>query len=104
VSSAGSRDLDLKAIVSLTFDSKVNAAILRRVRGQESFAVLTSSAVRFVIDDPTAQEREFDQFRSLVDCCPIFELLRPRDLAALDQSVDYVRALLMDESAFEGSI
>ncbi len=66
---------------------------MRRLHGHDAFTVLADSAFRFVIDEPSAQEREFEQFRSLVRHCAVFELRRPRDLGGLARSVACVEAL-----------
>jgi hypothetical protein len=93
--STASRKLTLNAIVNLVFDSETFGATAKRLRGQDAFVALSSSAIRFVIDDAAAQAQEFEQFRSIVYRCPIFELRRSRNLELLGQSADRIRDLLL---------
>jgi len=85
--------LSLRAVVSLVFgdDPKPH---LRRLRGQQAFSMLSSSLIRFIVDDPVAQQREFDQLRALARTCGVFELSRPWDLTKLGGSVRLIRDLL----------
>ncbi len=99
---ATSPTLTLDAIVGLVFDSTVRQPTLRRLRGQEAFSLLSGSTIRFVIDDPEAQLREFDQLRRLVRQCSVFELRRPPELAQLGSSVALLRQLLQFPRAEAG--
>jgi hypothetical protein len=85
--------LFLAGIVHLVFDPHSELPVLRRVRGQDAFALLSSSVIRFIIDRPEAQLNEFEQLRSLIQRCPVFQLQRSRDLNQLRRSVDAVRQL-----------
>jgi len=91
----GCRDrFELGAVIGLVFDSVATSPQLRRLRGQEAFSTLVGSSIRFVVDDPAAQMREFDQLRLLVTRCPVYELRRSRDLSRLKQAVRCVKELL----------
>lgn len=84
----------LGAVMSITFDPEGASPTLRRLHGQEAFSTLFNSAFHFVVDDPTALVREFEQIRAIADQCSIYELRRPRDLRRLGETVDLVRSLL----------
>lgn len=84
----------LAAIVRLRFDDALEGPVLRRLRGQEALAQLVPCVIRFVIDDPGVQMREFEQLRRLVDRVPVHELARPRDLAQLDAAGEALASLL----------
>jgi len=89
----------LAAVVDLVFDPEIGSPVLRRLRGQDAFRAVSNCAIRFVIDDATAQTREFDQLRFIVERCPIFELRRPRDLGKLHGCTQLLRGLLAVQSA-----
>ena len=52
--------------------------------------MLSSAIIRFVVDDPAMQEREFEQMRVLVSKCPIFELRRPAYFSELGPTLDVI--------------
>jgi hypothetical protein len=85
---------ELGAVIGLVFDSEATSPQLRRLHGQEAFSTLFSAAIRIVVDDPTAQIREFDQLRLLVTKCPVYELRRPKDLSRLKHTVLCMKELL----------
>jgi hypothetical protein len=87
--------LQLGAVIGLVFDSEATSPQLRRLRGQDAFSTLSSAAIRFVVDDPTAQMREFDQLRLLATMCPVYELRRPMDLSRLPHTVRCIKELLV---------
>jgi hypothetical protein len=95
--------LELAAVVGLVFDSDVRPPELRRLRGQNAFSTLFNSAIRFVVDDPGAQLREFDQLRVLVERCPVYELRRLRDLRQLKDAARRVRDLLAGTHPSDGT-
>jgi hypothetical protein len=99
---ATSKRVVLAAVVGLVFDSDAAAPRLRRLRGQEAFSTLFNSAFRFVIDDPSAQLREFDQLRVVVEKCLVYELRRPRDLGRLKYTVRLIRELLAGTHVTDG--
>jgi hypothetical protein len=84
----------LGAIVGLSFDPNVDQPELRRLRGQEALALLSGSLIRWIIDDPAVQAREFEQLRVLVQQCPIFELKRAFDMMRLRRSAELIEQLL----------
>jgi hypothetical protein len=93
--------LSLCALLGLVFDPGASAPSLRRLRGQDALAVISSSVIRFVIDDPAAHLREFEQLGKVVEQCPVFELRRPKELRLLDASIDLVRALVLGSGSLE---
>jgi hypothetical protein len=92
--SCSSKALKLAAVVGLVFDADAAYPELTRLRGQEAFATLFQSTIRFVIDDPLAQLREMDQLNILVQACPVYELRRARDLNQLGHAAIHIRQLL----------
>ena len=84
----------LVALVKLRFDDALPAPSVRRVHGHEALASLVPSLLRFVIDEPDVQLREFEQLSALVRAVPVFELVRPRNLAALSATSDAIAALV----------
>jgi hypothetical protein len=88
----------LDAVIGLVFDENVSSVELRRVRGQDAFGVLSGCNIRFVIDEPAAQVREFDQLKLVMENCRVFELRRPRDIGQLRRSAEIVREVLMNPS------
>jgi len=87
----------LAAFVALVFTDGVDRPELRSLRGQNAFAALSTSMVRFIIDEPSMQKREFDQMQQLVDHCPMFELRRPKSLEHADACLELLKPLLADE-------
>jgi hypothetical protein len=51
---------------------------------------LSGASLRFLIDDSTAQETEFNQLRIVMRRCPIYELRRRQDMSQLSRTVDIV--------------
>ena len=90
---------ELAALVGLVFDPNAEAPALTPLRGQDAFAMVSRSIIRFAIDDPAAQLREFEQLRILVRRCSVFELRRPLELAQLESSAGLVSHLLPHSSA-----
>ncbi len=91
----------LIAIVKLVFDDTLSEPRIRRMHGHEALASLLPSVVRFVIDEPGAQLHEFEQLGELTRAVPIFELARPKNLAALGRTSDALIEIM--KSATNGS-
>lgn len=89
----------LVGIVALEYGNEASEALsMHRVPGGlESMALLVPQTVRFILDEPQVQRREFEQLGDLVAKIPVFCLQRPRDLARLDASTATVLTLLGDE-------
>ena len=87
--------LPLRALVKLAWSYRAEPA-LRRLRGREAFEPISLAAVRFVLDEPDVQLRDFDQVASLASRVAVFELSRPRALEQLESSVDVLASLLTD--------
>jgi hypothetical protein len=83
----------LKAVVGLVFDADIAAPRLTRLRGQEAFATILKSVVRFVVDEPEVQVREFEQVAAIARQCPVFELRRSPSFDQLLATVELVRPL-----------
>ena len=96
--------LSLRAIVGLVFDARAHQPTMRSLRGHEAFQLLSSSVIRFVIDDPAAQAREFEQLRRVAQCCKIWELRRPRSLRDLETSIELVGRLYHSRGIEEGDL
>jgi hypothetical protein len=99
---APSRGLRLAGVLGLLFDPKALVPTIRRIHGQDAFSLLSTSLIRFVIDDPKAQLREFEQLSCLVQHCPVFELRRCRNLGQLRRSVDVVHELVTSAAVMTG--
>jgi hypothetical protein len=93
----------LNSVVLLTFSSDESPPVLSSLHGQECFAALSNSTLRFAIDEPAAQVREFGQFSVIATKCSVFELRRPRDLAKLPMSISLVRKRLFEVASREGA-
>jgi hypothetical protein len=86
--------LSMRAVVGLVFDSDVPEAELQPLHGERAFTLLAGSLIRFVIDEPSAQIREFEQLKILARLCPVLELRRPRDIGQLNRGLDVIQQLL----------
>jgi len=96
--------LSLRAIVGLVFDARAHQPTIRSLRGHEAFQLLSSSVIRFVIDDPAAQAREFEQLCRVAHSCKILELRRSRSLRDLDRSIELVGRLYYSRGIEEGDL
>lgn len=96
--------LPLHAVVGLVFDSKARQSTIRPLRGHDALELLSSSVIRFLIDDPTAVAREFDQLRCLVQKCQVWELRRPRALREFEVSVELARRLYYSEDVAQREV
>jgi energy-coupling factor transporter ATP-binding protein EcfA2 len=86
-------DLSLVAIIGIVSDDSPRAPYLRRLRGQEAFALLCNAAIRLIVDQPSAQLAEFEQLQIIARQCLLLELRRPRDIGQLKQCVEIVKRL-----------
>ena len=83
----------LRALCRLVFDDSASEVTLRRVRGLPSLELMIGSIIRFVVDEPAAQERELEQLSVLARVVPIYELRRPRSMRLLAASCSALRGL-----------
>jgi hypothetical protein len=87
----------LCALVHLAFDEEASTCKLSRIVGGQAFTLLIYSLFRFVIDEPEVWARDLERLAELAVASPVFELRRPRDIAALRESrsavVEMVRTL-----------
>lgn len=84
----------LVALFHLAFDDRLPGPRVRRLHGQEALSRLLRAAVRFIIDEPAAQLQEFEQLQAVIRAVPVFELARPRGLAALAACGDSIVRIL----------
>ena len=89
----------LAAVCHLVFDDTVPDVSLRRLRGHHALEPLISVTIRFVLDEPSMQEREFEQLNALADRVPVYELRRPHSMHLLDPSCRTLLALLGSNAA-----
>jgi hypothetical protein len=87
----------LLAVVGLAFDSGQSVPTLNRLHGQKAFSTISNSTFRFVIDDPAVHLREFEQLRSIVENCPIYELSRARNFDQLAATVELIAEFWLAE-------
>ena len=92
----------LGACVSLVFDDAAPAPALRRLGGAEAFTALSLAIVRFALDDETILGRELHQLARVAAEAPLFELRRPRDLAAMGASAGQALQLLRSLRSLPG--
>jgi hypothetical protein len=88
------KHVPIAAVLILAFGSEEDGIRVEPLRGHAAFSSLAKSLVRFVIDRPEFQLREFDQLEQLYGAVPIFELRRPRDMSLLTATADAVRKLV----------
>ncbi len=84
----------LVAACNLVFDEAARGPELVRLRGQEMLASLAAAAIRFVIDEPERQLREFEQLETFSRCVAVYELRRPRNLKMLHDVGDVLASLV----------
>jgi hypothetical protein len=73
----------LTAVVHLEFDDSLNDLELTRLKGQETFLVLSQAHVCFPWDEAEAREH-LEQRARLASAVPVFRMRRPRSLHLLD--------------------
>jgi hypothetical protein len=84
----------LRLIVQLAFDDALDHPEVRRVEGHEAFELISRSAVRFVLDEPSTTLRDFEQVASLAASVPIFVLSRPAGIENLNRDIATILELL----------
>lgn len=94
--SVATAPVPIAALVVLRFGD-VATPELARMRGHDSLEALVASVVRLVVDEPAVQLREIADLERLVQAAPIFELVRPRDLRALEASAAMIDRALSTE-------
>jgi hypothetical protein len=73
----------LRAICALVFDDGATEPQVRRLRGVEALRTMTTSAIRFAIDDSDRHRVELDRLVQLAGAIPVFELRRGLQLNQL---------------------
>jgi hypothetical protein len=91
---ASAEPVELALIVRLTFDGGLKRPQARRLTGGSVFEVLSTSAVRFVVDEREAALHDFQQMSELAAHVPIFDLSRPRAIEFLEPSAHLIGDLL----------
>jgi hypothetical protein len=89
-----SKPARLGAFVSLVFDDRATAPVLRRIQGVEALSTLSRSTFNFAFEAAQAQRDALDHAARLAREAVVFELARPRDLARLEESSAVVAKLL----------
>jgi hypothetical protein len=83
----------LAAIVKLAFDPLASHPNLRPLHGFEAFRALNGALFRFVIDEPGATLRDFEQLSRVAESVRVYELIRRRTLEDLEESCEVIRAV-----------
>jgi hypothetical protein len=99
---ASTAPVELALIVRLTFDGELKRPQARRLTGGAVFEVLSTSAVRFVVDERETALHDFQQMAELAAHVPIFDLSRPRAIEFLEPSVQLIGDLLDRRRTYEG--
>jgi hypothetical protein len=89
----------LCAMIHLAFDQLTSRCTLARTAGGQAFTLLSCSLFRFVIDEPEQWARDLGRLAQLTAASPVFELRRPRDIAALRESRSLVVEMIRAASA-----
>jgi hypothetical protein len=76
-SNVGREPCPLALVVFLRFNSAVEAAELRPLRGREAARLLLEAVIRFDLEDGAARGRELEQLTTVYNCAAFFELMRP---------------------------
>jgi hypothetical protein len=90
---AASTPATVKAIVRLSF-AEVDRPVLKPVRGALAVAIVLDSIVRFVVDEPEVNRRDMQSIANVVDVVPVFDLVRPRSLERIGESIDILEKLV----------
>lgn len=65
-----------------------------RLRGMAALSALLGAQIRFVVDDPATHARDVAQMQRVAELVPVYELVRPRGLAELEETVRRLGALM----------
>jgi HPr Serine kinase C-terminal domain len=90
----GLRAVPLRAMIKLGFREEGARCSVSRLGGRDAFDLLSRSLFRFVLDEPEVAARDFGALARLASAVRIFELRRPRSLAALAASRSALDVLL----------
>ena len=86
--------MPLGGIVTLAFSDELARPVLTPVYGHGAFLAVSSSYVRFVLDDQTVWQRDLETIGRLVATTPVYALLRPRAFEQLPQASELLAPLL----------
>jgi ABC-type iron transport system FetAB ATPase subunit len=89
-----SRAARLGAFVSLVFDERASSPVLRRIQGIEAMSALSRSTFHFAFEASHSHNEALDHAARLAREAVVFELVRPRDMARLEESSAVVAKLL----------
>jgi hypothetical protein len=84
----------LVVVIKLEFDDRAAAPSLRQLAGREVFQALTTSVIRFVLDEADVALRDFEQLTALATRTPVFELRRPRGVEGLARNASLIHELV----------
>lgn len=82
------------ALVALEFGD--GPARLERLSGMSVIAELVPAVVRFLVDDPSAQQREIAALTSFAGKVPFYRLTRPSDLRRVREGGTLLESLSLD--------
>jgi hypothetical protein len=85
---------EIAVIVKLGVDAGAPAPQLSRLHGGAVFELLSSSAIRFVLDEERTALRDFQTMAELAAQAPVFELRRPPGIEWLRPCVNVIGDLL----------
>ncbi|MFO0739444.1 MAG: hypothetical protein U0270_26335 [Labilithrix sp.] len=88
----------LKAIMSLCFDPACNTPALRRLGAIDGLQALVPQTIRFAIDEPSFQRREFEELSNLLITTPVFELTRPPSFRHLDATIELIHDIVVESA------
>jgi len=94
----------LITIVKLEFDDDLSHPSVRQLAGQEVFHALTTSMLRFVLDEAAVALRDFEQLTSLATIVPVFELKRPRGIESLEKNCTVILGLVENRARTGGAL
>lgn len=89
-------DARVVGIVFLGFDEQASTTVVTRLRGQGAFVAIARSMIRLIVDEPAVYVRDLESARQVVHSAPVFRLVRPKSLEALNASTSVLVQLLKD--------
>lgn len=86
----------LRGLVSLVFEEN-RPPELGRLHDVTALAAVVPNVVRFVLDDPQRNLREFESVTRLIAAVPVYRFSRPRELAELGAASQWIDSILGQE-------
>ncbi len=91
--SAAPQTIPLAALFCLSFEDSLDCPVLRRAKPGSAFRELSLAQIRFALDDPRVWLRDFEALSFVLARIPVYELVRPRNLARLTTCLDLIEAV-----------